>query len=168
MQSLIKPIVLGITLVLLVTLAPKLRFLLNDSTAKDLNRPPVIVVEPKCDVSQGSCLVALNMTRSLSFSYLAGAAGNAPRESASTFSFLSTVVSGDTPQALQLRIEGRDMFMGVVDRTFLQQPDLSYVVNEVLLPACSIDPDMVWLLTINADYDDQTYQVVFSIRNLYH
>lgn len=167
MQSLIKPFVLGITLVLLVTLAPKLRFLLNDSTAIDLNRPPVFVVEPKCDVSQGSCLVALNMTRSLSFSYLAGE-GNASKGNTGTFSFSSTVVSGDTPQALQLRIEGRDMFMGVVDRTFLQQPDLSYVVNEVLLPACSIDPDMVWLLTINADYDDQTYQVVFSIRNLYH
>jgi hypothetical protein len=156
-----------ITLVVFVVLTPKLRFLLDDSATKDPDRPAVIVIESACDVLQGSCLVTLDMTRSLSFSYLAGV-GNASRGSAGTFSFLSTVVSGDTPQNMQLRIEGRDMFMGIVERSFSQQPEASFVVDEVILPACSIDSDMVWLLITSAEYANQTYQVIFSIRNSFH
>lgn len=167
MQSFFKTIGLVIALILLVALAPKLQFFFEQPGSNTLLNGPVILIDPACDVTKGDCVVSLSSTRRLVFSLQVGD-GKSSTESSNTFSFTSDVVSGDTPRNLQLRIEGRDMFMGVVDKSFLQKTNAHYVVNEATLPACRLDPDMVWSLSTNIVYDNQTYKVVFSLSNSLH
>jgi hypothetical protein len=79
---------------------------------------------------------------------------------------VARVLRGTPPQQLQLLLAGKDMFMGVINRHFVQQANGEFTVRGFKLPVCSMDAAMVWLLTINIDVENKRFPIEFTLRHV--
>jgi hypothetical protein len=169
LQPVIKLLSVIIVLALLVFLTPKLRFLLDEKLNGNTTITKVMTtVYPPCDLLAGICEVDLIGERKLAFTFDRVDKSREGDLLIGMFALQSKVLLGEEPQRMSLRIEGRDMFMGVIDRELLKLAPTSFVLPETSFPACSVDTNMVWLLIAQVEYASQVYKVVFEIRNRFH
>lgn len=87
-----------------------------------------------------------------------------------SFSSLSVNTSGldQVPESATLRIEGKDMFMGIVDRRFEHLSKNDYKLEGLATPACTIDPAMTWLYQVTLNFRDRKFVMPFEVANDYH
>ncbi|MGL5047185.1 MAG: hypothetical protein ACRC6S_06415 [Shewanella sp.] len=121
---------------------------------QDANQPPLnSSLDPSlCQFSQGECIKKVSdimLTFSLS-------PGSAPSEKPLTLKLFSSVPITD----VQIRLEGRDMFMGVIPVNVKQTSERTYI-GQLVYGSCSSDY-MVWRGFVSFNLRGETNTVVID------
>ncbi len=109
----------------------------------------------RCSLNAGICSVALSGGRQLQFAI-------SPRMVPAMRPVqLEAQVQGGDAQQIRVLVEGRDMYMGeqVVN---LVKAEAGRFTGELIVPACDMDHQMVWLAQVDVIDAEQTDQIVFE------
>ena len=109
----------------------------------------------RCNLNSGICAAELSGGRHLNFSV-------APRDIPAMKPVrLEAEVEGGEILDVRVMIEGRDMYMGE-QQIGLTRVQPGKFTGELIVPACDMDHEMVWLARVDVINAEKTEQVVFE------
>lgn len=153
-STLLKVVISFGVLIGVVSLAPMLKSFVS-------REPSVLTTQySKCDLYKDLCLVGVTDRSNASFRIV-------ETSNQSTRQFVAAF-DDEPPETLSITIEGKDMFMGVITRTAQKTSPREFVISNVVVPACTIDAEMVWIYRISLNYADRSQQIVFEVSNSAH
>jgi hypothetical protein len=112
-----------------------------------------------CDLAVANCIVRLGENSGVDIRL-------SQNNTAQTLTI--SVANDNDLEKLTVVIEGRDMFMGIMTRPVPKINEKLYQVSDLLVPACTIDPTMIWLYKIQFEFSDVIYERVFEVNNAFH
>lgn len=121
----------------------------------------IISIYSDCALDQESCIVSLQGNQSLIFKL--GPKGLPAMEPL----FLSIKGLNSPQNSLKVWFEGRDMDMGTHYMLPISQKDestKSFYKFKGMIPVCSVDTKMVWLLITEFMYENKRHQIQFQLN----
>lgn len=175
--TIVKIVSVLIFIVIVINATPAFKNALTyiEQTGNNATQLPPVKVPIECDISSSDCLVKINDQQEIAFSLRGGitnssAITDVADTNASDFppihdNNLTATVNGLTPASIELKVEGRDMFMGIIHREFTQKSESDFIIEKLVLPACTSNPDMIWLFTITIVNNDLKYTVEIELAS---
>ena len=60
------------------------------------------------------------------------------------------------------------MFMGITSYTLEKTEINTFTKQALIVPACTVDPTMIWLYKVRMVFEDAIYERVFEVDNAFH